>query len=136
MYAKRFDPITDKCKEIVDYLMDSPDIPDIVDLQFKIRLAIEEVVENIVQYAYENGSGYLEASTTIEGDSLLISFTDAGRPFDPLAKPDPDITLSAEDRPIGGLGIFICKQMMDDIYYQYKNNCNILTIKKILSPNN
>lgn len=132
MYAKRFDPITDKCKEIVDYLMDSPDIPDIVDLQFKIRLAIEEVVENIVQYAYENGSGYLEASTTIEGDSLLISFTDAGRPFDPLAKPDPDITLSAEDRPIGGLGIFICKQMMDDIYYQYKNNCNILTIKKNL----
>lgn len=136
MYAKRFEPITNKCKEIVDYLMDSPDIPDIVDLQFKIRLAIEEVVENIVQYAYENGSGYLEASTTIEGNSLLISFTDSGKPFDPLAKPDPDITLSAEDRPIGGLGIFICKQMMDDIYYQYKNNCNILTIKKILSQNN
>lgn len=136
MYAKRFEPIADRCKEIVDYLMASPDMPSNTDLQFKIRLSIEEVVENIVQYAYENGSGYLEASTTMEGNSLLISFTDSGKPFDPLAKPDPDITLSAEDRPIGGLGIFICKQMMDDIYYQYKNNCNILTIKKILSPNN
>lgn len=130
MYTKRFEPIAGKCPEIIEYLMTSPDMPEKDDLLFKIRLSIEEVIENIVQYAYENGSGYLEVSTDREGDVLVISFADAGRPFDPLAKPDPDITLSAEERPIGGLGIFLCKQLMDEMYYEYKDQRNVLTMRK------
>ncbi len=130
MYTKRFEPIAGKCPEIIEYLMASPDMPEKDDLLFKIRLSIEEVIENIVQYAYENGSGYLEVSTDREGDVLVICFADAGRPFDPLAKPDPDITLSAEERPIGGLGIFLCKQLMDEMYYEYKDQRNVLTMKK------
>ena len=130
MYTKRFEPIGDKCHEIIEYVMASPDIPSQDDLIFKIRLSIEEVIENIVQYAYENGSGFLEVSTQQEDGVLYIRFTDAGTPFNPLDKPDPDISLSAEDRPIGGLGIFISKQMMDKIEYEYKDGCNILTIRK------
>ena len=134
MYTKRFEPIGDKCHEIIEYVMASPDIPSQDDLIFKIRLSIEEVIENIVQYAYENGSGFLEVSTQQEDGVLYIRFTDAGTPFNPLDKPDPDISLSAEDRPIGGLGIFISKQMMDKIEYKFKDGCNVLTMSKRVIP--
>ena len=130
MYAKRFQPIAGKCGEIIEYLMASPDIPDNQDLRFKIRLSIEEIVENIVRYAYDNGSGYLEASTTVTDNVLCISFADEGRQFDPLAIPDPDLSLSAEERPVGGLGIFLCKQLMDDVVYEYLDGRNTLTLKK------
>lgn len=135
MYAKRFEPVAGRCSEIIEYLMSSPDMPTREDLLFKIRLSIEEVIENIVRYAYDNGTGYLEVSTERQNDELIIIFSDAGRPFNPLDKPDPDITLSAEERPIGGLGIFICKQLMDDISYEYKDKCNVLMMKKNLVNN-
>ena len=67
-----------------------------------------------------------------EGDVLVLEFTDGGMYFDPLAKPDPDITLSAEDRGIGGLGIFMVKKTMDDVAYRYENGKNILTLRKKL----
>ena len=134
MYTKRFEPIKDKCNEIIEYVMASPDIPSQDDLIFKIRLSIEEVIENIIQYAYDNGSGFLEVGTQVEDGVLFIHFIDAGTPFNPLDKPDPDISLSAEDRPIGGLGIFISKQMMDKIEYEYKDGCNVLTMSKRVTP--
>ena len=129
---KRFEPIVDKCGEIIDYLMSSPDIPDDEALQFKIRLSIEEAVENVVRYAYDGGLGWIEVGTDLdpEGVMLTILLKDAGVPFNPLEKPDPDITLSAEDRQIGGLGIFLCKQLMDHIYYKYEDGCNVLIMKK------
>lgn len=130
MYAKKFEPIAGKCPEIIEYLMASPDIPEQENLRFKIQLSIEEIVENIVQYAYENGAGYVEVSTHRGKDDLVIRFKDAGIPFNPLEKPDPDISLSVIDRPVGGLGIFICKQMMDEVCYEYKDGCNILSIRK------
>lgn len=126
------DPIAGKSAQIIETLMASEDMVDDPALQFKLRLCIEEVVENIVNYAYENGNGYVEVGTEIKGGNLYITFRDSGIQFNPLAKDDPDITLSAEDREIGGLGIFLCKQMMDDISYEYKDGCNNLTmIKKI-----
>lgn len=130
MYAKKFEPIAGKCPEIIEYLMASPDIPEQENLRFKIQLSIEEIVENIVQYAYENGAGHVEVSTHRKKDDLVIRFKDAGIPFNPLEKPDPDISLSVIDRPVGGLGIFICKQMMDEVCYEYKDGCNILSIRK------
>ena len=129
---KRFEPIIDKCGEIIDYLMSSPDIPQDESLRFKIRLSIEEAVENVVRYAYEGGMGWIEVGTELdpEGVMLTILLKDAGVPFNPLEKQDPDITLSAEDRQIGGLGIFLCKQMMDHIEYKYEDGCNILMMSK------
>lgn len=132
---KRFEPIFSKCAEIVDFVMDSPDIPDDPDLNFKIRLSVEEAVENVVNYAYEGGMGWLEVGTELDasGVILTIMIKDAGVRFNPLDKDDPDITASAEERQIGGLGIFLCKQMMDGISYRYEDGCNILTMTKHLA---
>ena len=123
----------DKCGEIVEYLMSSPDMPADDEIQFKVRLSVEEAVENIVRYAYGSGSGYLEASTDIQNGMLVVTLKDGGIPFDPLAKPDPDINASLEERQVGGLGIFLCKQLMDEIYYQFVDGCNLLTLKKKLN---
>lgn len=129
---KRFDPIKNKTADIIEYMMQSPDIPSDEGLQFKIRLCIEEAVENIVSYAYENGQGYVVVGTKIEGDRLILSFRDEGVPFNPLDKPDPDITCPAEERQVGGLGIYICKQMMDKVSYVYERKCNNLQMEMII----
>ena len=132
MMKKRFNPIKDKSSEIIEFLMSSPDIPDDEVLQFKLRLSIEEAVENVVRYAYDGGIGWLEAGTSLDQDSLVltIELRDAGVPFNPLEKEDPDVTLSAENRKIGGLGIFLCKKMMDSIEYRYEDGNNVLTMTK------
>ena len=99
-----------------------------------ITVALEEVFVNVAHYAYPNGSG--DVSFARDFDSvrrrMTVQMTDSGIPFDPLAKPDPDITLSAEERQIGGLGIFMMKMTMDDVSYVYKDGQNILTMKKTI----
>ena len=132
MIKKRFNPITDRSSEIVAFLMSSPDMPEDVDLRFKIELSIEEAVENVVQYAYEGGIGWLEAGTSLDDESLILTIElhDAGVPFNPLEKEDPDITLGADERPVGGLGIYLCKSMMDRINYRYEDGNNILIMEK------
>ena len=132
MIKKRFNPITDRSSEIVAFLMSSPDMPEDADLRFKIELSIEEAVENVVQYAYEGGIGWLEAGTSLDDESLIltIELRDAGVPFNPLEKEDPDITLGADERPVGGLGIYLCKSMMDRINYRYEDGNNILIMEK------
>ena len=129
---KRFNPIKDRSSEIVAFLMSSPDMPKDEELRFKIELSIEEAVENVVQYAYEGGIGWLEAGTKLDDKTLVltIELRDAGVPFNPLEKDDPDITLSADERPVGGLGIFLCKNMMDSISYRYEDGNNVLVMKK------
>ena len=127
------DPIAGKSAEIIETLMSSSDMVDDPALQFKLRLCIEEVVENIVNYAYKEGDGYIEVGTELKGDSLYITFRDSGVPFNPLEKADPDITLSAEDREVGGLGIFLCKQLMDSMEYEYRDGSNLLTMVKKVS---
>ena len=86
MIKKRFNPIKDRSSEIVAFLMASPDMPKDEDLRFKIELSIEEAVENVVQYAYEGGIGWLEAGTKLDDKSvvLTIELRDAGVPFNPL----------------------------------------------------
>lgn len=130
-----FNPIKNKTGEIVEFLMSSPDIPADESLRFKIRLSIEETVENIVRYAYEDGVGWMEVGTELDPQGLVLQVTlkDAGKPFNPLEKEDPNIDASIEDRPIGGLGIFLCKQFMDDIQYKYEDGCNVLTMYKNIS---
>lgn len=135
MTKKRFNPIKDKSSEIIAFLMASPDMPTDAALRFKIELSVEEAVENVVRYAYEGGIGWLEAGTSLDHDSLMltIELRDAGVPFNPLEKDDPDVTLSANERDIGGLGIYLCKQMMDSINYRYEDGNNVLTMKKLVS---
>ncbi len=132
MTKKRFNPIKERSSEIVSFLMASPDMPKDPDLRFKIELSIEEAVENVVRYAYEGGIGWLEAGTKLDDESLIltIELRDAGTPFNPLEKADPDVTLTANERPIGGLGIYLCKNMMDSISYRYEDGNNVLVMKK------
>lgn len=132
MTKKRFNPITDKSSEIIDFLMASPDMPSDEALRFKLRLSIEEAVENVVCYAYEGGIGWLEVGTSLDHDSLIltIELRDAGVPFNPLGASDPDVLLPANERKVGGLGIFLCKKMMDSINYQYVDGNNVLTMTK------
>ena len=101
-------------------------------IQTALCVAIEEVFVNVARYAYENGEGdvALEIGFDEEGRVLTVRMTDKGVPFDPLKKPDPDITLSAEEREIGGLGIFITKKTMDTVEYLYENGENTLIMTK------
>lgn len=134
MTKKRFNPIKDKSSEIIEFLMSSPDMPEDDALCFKLRLSIEEAVDNVVRYAYDGGIGWLEAGTKLDNDEpvLTIELRDAGIPFNPLDQKEPDISLSAEERRIGGLGIFLCKKMMDSISYRYEDGNNVLTMTKII----
>ena len=103
-------------------------------IQTAICVAIEEVFVNVAHYAYGENQGDVRLDIEFEQETRNITFrmADKGVPFDPLKKPDPDITLNAESRDIGGLGIFITKKTMDTVTYAYENGENILTmIKKI-----
>lgn len=104
--------------------------------QIQISVAIDEVLNNIASYAYGGDTGQVTVRFEIveeDGKSVHISFIDSGIPYNPLEKEDPDITLSAEEREIGGLGIYMVKKSMDSVEYQYENGHNILTIKKAIS---
>ena len=134
MIKKRFNPIKDKSSEIIEFLMASPDMPADEELRFKLRLSIEEAVENVVRYAYDGGIGWLEVGTSLDHDNLVLTveLRDAGVPFNPLEQPDPDTTAKAEDRNVGGLGIYLCKQLMDRISYRYEDGNNVITMNKII----
>jgi len=105
-----------------------------VKIRTQIDIAVEELFVNIAHYAYNPQTGPATVRVEVEQDPLAISITfiDKGVPYDPLAKADPDVTLSADERAIGGLGIFMVKKSMDSIDYEYKDGQNILHIKKII----
>ena len=100
--------------------------------QMAIDVAIDELFANIAHYAYNPETGYATVQVDVLKDplSVEVTFIDNGRQYDPLAKEDPDTTLSLEDREIGGMGILIVKKSMDAVSYEYKDGKNILTIKK------
>ena len=121
----------DEVLVFVDGILEELECPP--KIQMQLDVAVEELYVNIARYAYAPGTG----PTTLrveskEGPVVAITFISSGIPFDPLAKPDPDITLSAEQRQIGGLGIYMVKKSMDDVQYQYQDGQNVLTIVKNL----
>lgn len=125
---KKFEPLEGRNAEIIECVASCPEVSSLADdLQFKIRLCVEEVEENILCYS---GSTWVEVWAEINDGVLRVGFKDGGVEFDPLAKPDPDINSSLEERQIGGLGIFICKQMMDSLDYHFENGCNIFVMSK------
>ena len=99
----------------------------------QLRIAVEELYVNVTLYAYPDGDGWAEIRGSVEDGMVTFELIDAGRPFDPLAKEDPDIMLSGEERGIGGLGIFMVKNMMDEMHYKYRDGCNRLTLRKQLN---
>ena len=98
----------------------------------KLEVAVEEIFVNVAHYAYAPATGDVAVGVYVTNDprSINITFRDSGVPFNPLEKADPDITLKAEDRKIGGLGIYMVRKTMDDMTYEYKDGQNILTMKK------
>ena len=118
--------------DFVNEQLESLDCP--MKAQMQIDIAIDELFGNIAHYAYnpEIGKATVRVEVVEDPLSVVITFIDKGVPYDPLAKADPDTTLSAEERDIGGLGIYMVKKSMDDIAYEYKDGQNILTIKKSL----
>jgi anti-sigma regulatory factor (Ser/Thr protein kinase) len=104
--------------------------PDII---FNLNLVLEEAVVNIINYAYpkeEHQSIFLSAK--LQDGSIVFVLTDTGKEFDPTMAPEADITLSAEDRPIGGLGIFLIRQIMNQVKYERIEGKNVLTLEKKL----
>ncbi|MCR4658618.1 MAG: ATP-binding protein [Lachnospiraceae bacterium] len=100
----------------------------------QLDIAVEEIFVNIAHYAYEPGTGMATLQFEAFDDPASVSFTfiDSGVPYDPLKKEDPDVTLPAEERQIGGLGIYMVKKSMDEMTYRHENGKNILCIKKNL----
>lgn len=120
----------DEVMAFVDSHLEEVDCP--MKAQTQIDIAVEELFVNIAHYAYAPGVGPAAIRMEVGGDpaTVTITFTDRGRPFNPLEKPDPDVTLSAEEREVGGLGIFMVKKSMDDMQYSHSDGQNILTIRK------
>ena len=116
----------------VDSYLEQMDCP--MKTQMQIDVAVEELYVNIANYAYTPsvGSATIRVETLQNPPAVSITFIDHGVPYDPLLKPDPDVTLSAEERQIGGLGIYMVKKSMDKMEYEYKDGKNILKIHKNL----
>lgn len=104
------------------------------DVRFNLNLVLEEAVANIINYAYpkdEHESIYLSAR--MHEDSIVLVLTDTGKEFDPTMAPEVDVTLSAEERQIGGLGIFLIRQIMNEVRYERIDGKNVLTLEKKLT---
>lgn len=106
-----------------------------IKAQTQIDVAVDEIFSNISKFAYGEQTGPVTVTIGIEKDpkTAYISFIDGGTPYDPLSAEDPDTTLSADERQIGGLGIFLVKKTMDDVKYEYRDGHNVLTIVKTIA---
>ena len=122
----------EKVTEFVNSQLEEINCP--IKAKMQIDIAIDELFGNIAHYAYkpETGPATVRVEVTETPISVIVTFIDHGIPYDPLKKDDPDVTLSAEKRAIGGLGIFMVKKTMDEITYEYKDGQNILSIRKDL----
>lgn len=116
----------------VEAFLEEADFPPKATMQ--LLVAAEEIYTNIARYAYAGrpapGKAQVELHLTGPPAQVCLRFTDSGVPYNPLEKPDPDITLAAEQRAIGGLGIFMVKKSVDKLEYSYENGNNILTLTK------
>ena len=121
----------DQVSQFINENLEAHDCP--LKAMMQIEVVVEEIFTNIAKYAYGDNVGRAKIKIDIQDQKEVeITFMDTGVPYNPLANADPDVTLSAEEREIGGLGIFMSKQMMDHMAYEYSDGMNILRIKKNL----
>lgn len=119
--------------DVVNQQLEAVDCP--MKALMQIDIAIDEVFSNIAHYAYTPETGNVTVRIEFEDNpqAAVITFIDSGVPYNPLTQTEPDITLSADERPIGGLGIFMVKKTMDELSYEHKSGMNILTFRKNFS---
>ena len=128
-----FQPIRGKALDIVAAILQTEEVASAGKAFGVIRLAAEELVVNIVDYAYpEGGDDYLDVEIERDEERITLCFRDGGVPFNPLDQPPPDISQPMEQRPIGGLGFFIVTKKMDSVTYEYTGGENVLTVMKKL----
>jgi anti-sigma regulatory factor (Ser/Thr protein kinase) len=118
----------DKVLDFINVELEAARCPQKIRRQ--LFIAAEEIFVNIAYYAYGPETGSALVRIKNDKNEIWLEFEDSGKPYNPLEKADPDITASAEERPIGGLGIFMVKKIMDTVEYRHENNKNILKIKK------
>jgi len=134
MKKLHFQPVKGKGPEITEAIIAEEEIASCKKEFFALHLVIEELAVNIADYAYPDGKdGYLDVLIDKTPEEITITFKDGGTPFNPLERKMPDISLPLEQRSIGGLGIFLTVKKMDSVTYDYRNNENVLTIKKKIS---
>lgn len=127
--------VRENLEEVLAFLGERLDAADCTPkARMQLELAVEEIFINIASYAYNPETGKATVRIEVSGDPLhvTITFIDRGVPYDPLAKADPDLSASAQERTVGGLGIFLTKKLMDDVVYEYRGGRNVLTLKKNL----
>ena len=134
-YKLEVDATIENLKQVIDFVNEplaQTSCP--LKVQMQMELAVEEIFVNIANYAYAPGKGAATILLELQEESFLmtITFIDHGVKYNPLEKEDPDVNLSAAERPIGGLGIFLTKEIMDHVSYEYKNGQNFLTLTKKL----
>lgn len=124
----------DQVLDCLNEILEEADCP--MKQQTQLDIAVEEIFVNIAHYAYTPDIGMAEIEMEIEKDpaSIVITFSDSGKPYNPLEKEDPDVTLPLEKRQIGGLGIYMVKKSMDDMTYVHRDGKNVLTIRRNLTP--
>ena len=133
MKELKIDALTQNLDQVIAFLEEELEVMGCpMKVMLQIDVAVEEIYVNIASYAYTSGVGY--AIIQIEGEKdpaqVIITFIDEGIPYNPLEKDDPDVTLAAEERQIGGLGIYMVKKSMDSMEYERKDGKNILKITK------
>ena len=119
-------PTLDKLPEATAFFEDTLSAADVpMKAVARVNIAVDEIFSNIAQYS---GASSVTLGCALSEGKATLRFSDNGRPYDPTEKPDPDTTLSAEERDIGGLGIFMVKKIMDEVSYEYTDGLNILTL--------
>lgn len=130
MSRLHFQPIKGKSLEIIDAILHTEEASTVGDFWGYFSVVVEELVLNIVDYSH---SEYLDIEILRDEKSITLRIHDAGMPFNPLEREMPDLTLPMEDRPIGGLGIFMVIKYMDSVTYDYTGGENTLTLIKNLT---
>jgi anti-sigma regulatory factor (Ser/Thr protein kinase) len=115
--------------QVVDFVSEAAEAAGLdAERVMHVQLAVEEAVVNVAQYAYEGPPGEVLVRAQGTDQRFTVELVDTGAPFDPLAGEEPDLQADLEERPIGGLGIFLIRQVMDEVHYRREEGRNILTL--------
>ena len=129
MARLHFQPIQGKTPDIIGAILQAEEVASVGDAWNELNVVVEELVVNVVNYSH---SDYLDVEIIRDEKSITLRFHDGGVPFDPLKKDPPDFSIPFEEREIGGLGIFMVKEYMDEVEYEHAGGENILTIMKLI----
>ena len=129
MTRLHFQPIQGKTPDIIDAILQAEEVASVGDFWNVLNVVVEELVVNVVSYSH---SDYLDVDIIRDEKSITLRFHDGGVPFNPLKKDPPDFSIPFEEREIGGLGIFMVKEYMDEVGYEHAGGENILTVMKLI----